>query len=171
MNAEAVTLAQKLLHKGYGFQNAARIANINEGDLRAFVGAVRKRPLPSPARVEPARTGRVFVHKRAQEAHRLTTPARAIVESVAARFGMTVADLTGPSRCRQYAYARHMAMAEVRAARCLSLPAIGRMFGGRDHTTVVHGIRCHQERAAWCDVLSVFAGVDAVQPDLFARTA
>jgi hypothetical protein len=168
VNVEAVNYAQKLLHKGYGFQNAARIAHINEGDLRAFVGAIRKRPVPAPESVEvKPRSG----HRRAQEVGRLTAPSRAIVEDVAARFGLTAADLIGPRRTREYAYARHMAMAEVRAARRLSLPAIGRMFGGRDHTTVIHGIRCHQERAAWCDVLSVFADVDAAQPDLFGRAA
>ena len=171
MNAEAFTLGQKLLHRGYGFQNAARIAQINESDLRAFVGAVRKRPVPVPVSVEVPRSGRVAAHKRAQRTTRLATPSRAIVEAVAVRFGMTAADLIGPRRTREYAYARHMAMAEVRAARGLSLPVIGRMFGGRDHTTVIHGIRCHQERAAWCDVLSVFADLDAVQPDLFARAA
>jgi chromosomal replication initiator protein len=168
MNAEALTIAQKLLHKGYGFQSAARIAQINETDLRAFVGAVRRRPVPVAVSVEVApRSGQ----RRAQDSRSLTTPSRAIVQSVAARFGLTAADLIGPSRCRKYAYARHMAMAEVRAARCMSLPAIGQMFGGRDHTSVLHGIRCHQERAAWCDVLSVFADVDAAQPDLFARAA
>jgi chromosomal replication initiation ATPase DnaA len=172
LDIPSIQYAQKLLHKGYGFQNAARIARINETDLRAFVGAVRKRAVPVPVSVEVApRSGRSLSHKRAQNTRHLTTLSRAIVEAVASRFGMTAADLIGPRRTREYAYARHMAMAEVRAARCLSLPAIGRMFGGRDHTTVIHGIRCHQERAAWCDVLSVFADVDAAQPDLFARAA
>ena len=29
-----------------------------------------------------------------------------------------------------------------------SLPQIGRALGGRDHTTVLYGLKCHAERMA-----------------------
>lgn len=65
-----------------------------------------------------------------------------IVAQVAAESGFSVDQLVGRGRgAAPLAGARHVAMALV-AARMpgLSLSQIGRMFGGRDHTTVAHGI-------------------------------
>ena len=61
--------------------------------------------------------------------------------------GRTVAELVGESRARSIAWPRQAAFAYVRE-RCphLSLPRIGALFGGRDHTTVLHGIRAHAKR-------------------------
>ena len=42
--------------------------------------------------------------------------------------------------------ARHEIMWRAREETLLSLPQIGRGIGGRDHTTVLHGVRRHQER-------------------------
>ena len=66
-------------------------------------------------------------------------PARTI-ERVAAFFGMTPADLTGRRRTADIAQARQVAMYLLRAENGLSLPAIGDHLGGRDHSTVSHGV-------------------------------
>jgi chromosomal replication initiator protein len=50
-------------------------------------------------------------------------------------------DLSSPKRGRQVVYARQVAMYLCRELTDLSLPAIGQGFGGRDHTTVLHGHR------------------------------
>lgn len=42
--------------------------------------------------------------------------------------------------------ARHCAMWRVKRETPWSLPSIGRSFGGRDHSSVIHGIRRHQAR-------------------------
>ena len=70
------------------------------------------------------------------------TPAspQRVVQLVAEYYGFTVADLTGRSRTAPIAHARHVAMYLLRAENALSLPAIGDVLGGRDHTTVRHGV-------------------------------
>lgn len=62
------------------------------------------------------------------------------VERVAAYHGMTVADLTGRRRTADVARARQIAMYLLRTENGLSLPAIGEHLGGRDHSTVSHGV-------------------------------
>ncbi len=67
-----------------------------------------------------------------------------IKKAVAKRFRVTVADLEGPSHARRFARPRQVAMAL--AYRRLkpfgySLPMVGKQFGGRDHTTVLHACR------------------------------
>jgi chromosomal replication initiator protein len=50
-------------------------------------------------------------------------------------------DLCGSSRSRVLVTARQIAMYLCRELTDLSLPKIGQMFGGRDHTTVIHADR------------------------------
>jgi chromosomal replication initiation ATPase DnaA len=71
---------------------------------------------------------------------------RRVINATARHHGLTAADLIGPSRCRQVAWARGMAMYLARRLTSLSLLKIGAGFGGRDHTTVLHGIRVTEER-------------------------
>jgi chromosomal replication initiator protein len=63
-----------------------------------------------------------------------------VVELVAEYYNLSSADLTGRSRTAPVAYARHVAMYLLREENGLSLPAIGDQLGGRDHTTVRHGV-------------------------------
>jgi len=59
---------------------------------------------------------------------------------VARQFGMHVNDLRGNRRTQDVAYARHIAMYLARDLTEASLPQIGARFGGRHHTTVIHGV-------------------------------
>ncbi len=68
-----------------------------------------------------------------------------ICENVAAYYDLRSADLKGKSRQRQIALARQVAMSLCRSMLSLSLPEIGRLFGGRDHTTVLSSIRKIEE--------------------------
>ena len=61
-----------------------------------------------------------------------------ILDEVADYFSLTVEDLCSPSRSRQLVTARQIAMYLTRELTELSLPRIGKAFGGRDHTTVMH---------------------------------
>jgi chromosomal replication initiator protein len=54
------------------------------------------------------------------------------------RFGVTMAELTGDRRSQNIVYPRQVAMYLARELTDSSLPKIGKEFGGRDHTTVIH---------------------------------
>lgn len=64
-----------------------------------------------------------------------------IVNRVSAMFEVSPKDVTGPSRLRSLTAARRLAMYLARDLTDASLPQIGRFFGGRDHTTVLHACR------------------------------
>jgi chromosomal replication initiator protein len=64
-----------------------------------------------------------------------------IQKTVADYFKVRVTDLQGARRSRAIARPRQVAMALARELTNLSLPDIGEHFGGRDHTTVLHGCR------------------------------
>ncbi len=63
---------------------------------------------------------------------------RRIQETVSERFGMTIGELCSAKRSQAIAYPRQVAMYLSRALTDSSLPKIGKEFGGRDHTTVMH---------------------------------
>ncbi|QIX28515.1 chromosomal replication initiator protein DnaA [Nocardioides sp. JQ2195] len=67
--------------------------------------------------------------------------AAAIIAQTAAYFGVSIEDLTGPSRSRHLVTGRQIAMYLCRELTSLSLPKIGAQFGGRDHTTVMYADR------------------------------
>ncbi|RRD30169.1 chromosomal replication initiator protein DnaA [Actinomyces bowdenii] len=60
-----------------------------------------------------------------------------IMAQTADYFGITIDDLCSANRSRTIVSARHVAMYLCRELTDLSLPKIGREFGGRDHTTVM----------------------------------
>ncbi len=64
-----------------------------------------------------------------------------IMAATAEYFGLTMEDLCGSSRSRVLVAGRQIAMYLCRELTDLSLPKIGAMFGGRDHTTVIHANR------------------------------
>lgn len=64
-----------------------------------------------------------------------------IMDTTAAYFDVSVDELCGPSRSRSLVTARQVAMYLCRELTELSLPKIGQLFGGRDHTTVMHAER------------------------------
>jgi chromosomal replication initiator protein len=61
-----------------------------------------------------------------------------IQEAVSQRFGVTHEELVSPRRSQAVAYPRQVAMYLSRELTDASLPMIGKEFGGRDHTTVIH---------------------------------
>ena len=63
-----------------------------------------------------------------------------ILGVTAAAFGYSTEDMQGPSRRQPLVLARQIAMYLCRELTDLSLPKIGALFGGRDHTTVMHAV-------------------------------
>jgi chromosomal replication initiator protein len=64
----------------------------------------------------------------------------AIQRSVAEQFGMRVAELKQKNNSRQIVVPRQIAMYLAKQLTEASLPEIGRQFGGKHHTTVMHSI-------------------------------
>ncbi len=61
-----------------------------------------------------------------------------IQETVSDRFGLSLEELCGDKRSQNIVYPRQVAMYLSRELTDSSLPKIGKEFGGRDHTTVIH---------------------------------
>lgn len=70
----------------------------------------------------------------------------AMMRWFAAARGIPMPDLIGPSRARPLAHQRQDCMALLRRQYGLSYPEIGKMFGDRDHTTVMHGLKASNRR-------------------------
>ncbi len=91
-------------------------------------------------------TGRAATVELAQEVLRDIFPQggaaqvsiKTIQEAVSTRFGLSLTELCGDKRSQNIVYPRQVAMYLSRELTDSSLPKIGKEFGGRDHTTVIH---------------------------------
>ncbi len=68
-----------------------------------------------------------------------------IQKKVAEHYNVKLADMHSPRRARAVARPRQVAMYLAKQLTTRSLPEIGRKFGGRDHTTVIHAVRKIEE--------------------------
>lgn len=68
-----------------------------------------------------------------------------IQRKVAEHYNIRLSDMIGPKRLRNIARPRQVAMYLSKQLTPRSLPEIGRRFGGRDHTTIMHGVRKIEE--------------------------
>jgi chromosomal replication initiator protein len=73
-------------------------------------------------------------------------PLAVIIQQVARKYRVTCLDLLSDRRSRYVAWPRQEVMYRAYTETTMSLPAIGRHLGGRDHTTVMHGIKQHKLR-------------------------
>ena len=71
-----------------------------------------------------------------------------IQRKVAEHYNVRLSDMIGPKRVRTIARPRQIAMYLAKQLTPRSLPEIGRRFGGRDHTTIMHGVRRIEELMA-----------------------
>ena len=95
-----------------------------------------------------------LVSKRSQ-----ITPSQ-VIETVAKYFNISVPEMVSASRSKELAQPRQLAMYLLRQETEASLPEIGGLLGGRDHTTVLHGVdrvkvRLENEEKLRRDVMSL----------------
>jgi chromosomal replication initiator protein len=93
---------------------------------------------------------------------------RRIQELVSDRFGLSLEELCGDRRSQNIVYPRQVAMYLSRELTDSSLPKIGKEFGGRDHTTVMHatskiGRLIKEDRSVWNLVQELTARVKQVR--------
>lgn len=79
--------------------------------------------------------------KRQKRPDPFVTPGNRIIGEVALKHNVTVLELKSPRREKRITLARHEACYRLKNETSLSLPQIGKLLGGRDHTTVLHAAR------------------------------
>lgn len=88
---------------------------------------------------------RAYREKQDQENERRVSVSD-IMRTVTMETGVSKSELMSNRRDQRVCRARHKCWWLAKQHTSLSLPAIGRMFGGRDHTTIMHGIAMHEWR-------------------------
>ena len=130
---ENLAMVRETLARTRSYSATARMTGFPEATIREFLETPKPRasfappaPLPTPA---PTRLS-----------------SREVIMLCCAEEGLTYSDIIGPCRRRHLARPRQRFMWLMRKAKPgMSLPEIGRRFGGRDHTTVIHALRKTEE--------------------------
>jgi chromosomal replication initiator protein len=88
------------------------------------------------------------------KAHDRRVTIEEIQKQVAMHFNIRVSDMHSARRARSVARPRQVAMYLAKQLTSRSLPEIGRKFGNRDHTTVMHAVRKIEELKATDGVIN-----------------
>jgi len=113
-----------------------------KNNIRELEGALVRVSAYASLNGEPATlpmAERVLADSVTSDEPRPITP-QLILETTAQTFGFEVDELCGQSRRRPLVTARQIGMYVFRELTDFSFPAIGRQFGDRDHTTVIHAV-------------------------------
>jgi chromosomal replication initiator protein len=113
-----------------------------KNNIRELEGALVRVSAYASLNAEPATMAlaeRVLADSVTSGEPRPITP-QLILETTAQTFGFDVEELCGQSRRRPLVTARQIGMYVFRELTDFSFPAIGRQFGDRDHTTVIHAV-------------------------------
>ncbi|PZT99857.1 MAG: hypothetical protein DI624_04075 [Brevundimonas sp.] len=145
--------AAALLQRGYSVQAVSMICGMHVDQVRPMEPLRPRRIGYTPPPTPPLTP--VLVAAPAGQSPREAQ--MSLIEGVASRYGLRSADLISRRHSKRFAWARHEAMAAIKARFGLSYPRIGALFGGRDHTTVIAGVRAYETRRAWCDVVMAMA--------------
>lgn len=118
------------------------IATKTKSNVRELEGALTKLIAVSSVTGQPislAMAHQTLKHLNASPERKISV--ESILRAVAEKFSMQPAQLKQKSNTHQIAYPRQIAMYLVKELTRASLPEIGRYFGGKHHTTVLHSIQ------------------------------
>lgn len=122
------------------------IATKTKSNVRELEGALTKLIAVSSVTGQPinlAMAHQTLKHLNAGAERKISV--ESILRAVAERFNLQPSQLKMKSNTRQIAYPRQVAMYLVKELTRASLPEIGRYFGGKHHTTVLHSVQKIEE--------------------------
>jgi chromosomal replication initiator protein len=148
------------------------IAERIQNNVRALEGALIRvvafssltsRPLTAELADEVLKT----LYPRAASSTARASSIAEIQAAVGEHFGLSAGELLSAARTARISWPRQVAMYLARELTGESLPAIGRQFGGRDHTTVLHA--CRRTTARLADDAAAREAVDKLWHNLTAH--
>lgn len=117
--------------------------SVIEQDLR-FQSQMREAHFPDRPKPKPPEVPKLLVSPPSSPMEMIPEASwQRIVRQIARQHNVSVAELIGRRRAANIVAARHHACYQLAVLTGMSLPAIGRHLGNRDHTSILHGIRRH----------------------------
>ncbi len=144
LETKAAILEKKALRKGYDLpkeislflaQNSISNIRVLEGHLNRVIAFASLRN----TRTITMDLVREALRDILEQKKKVITP-EIIQRVVVQQFDVKLSDLKSKKKNRSFIVPRHLAMYLCRQLTPMSLPEIGRQFGGRDHTTVIHAL-------------------------------
>lgn len=143
-------LRQKVKERGTAFNDGVifAIAEQVAGSIRQLEGTLTQLLLLSQTHREIALEKLVPLVIQ-NNSHRLTSPTsqKVIFRETCRQFSVSEEELVGKKKSKEFALPRQVAMYLLRELASLPLKKIGELMGGRDHSTVLHGIKVVEARA------------------------
>lgn len=133
-----MTPLQAEFHRAH-LARQARMAAAAE--RHAWNSRARMERVSVPADIVPAKLPIRRVYETKKRLPNYMPLATRVLKTVADEFGMTVEELIGQRRTNHYCIARFVVVGILTEMTQMSLPAMGRRLGGRDHTTILHAQR------------------------------
>ena len=99
-----------------------------------------------------------------------------IIDATAQAFGITDKEIRGPYRHRRLIWPRHIAIHIIRDVLGKPYEEIGKLFGGRDHSTIIYAIwnveqRIAKDRDLRAEYDRVLADIEGlIEPPMFTTT-
>lgn len=146
--SEIVSLKAKSLELPLDRESIAAVAAAPFSSIREVEGVLNRLLTVSSLLGSPidAALAKKVVREMSSEFEKPQVTVEDIRKATANCFGMRVADLSSKCRSKNVALPRHIAMYLCRKHTTLSYPEIGKVFGGRDHSSVIHSVQAVTER-------------------------
>ena len=117
------------------------VASTITDNIRELEGSLIK--LATTAMLEDQKITKEFAQRTLKDIIRSSTPnvpSRKVVQIVAEHFNIEPSEILGKKRVKELVYPRQLVMYLLREVLNQSYPQIGELLGGKDHTTIMHGV-------------------------------